>query len=141
MLANQYFISGRYSEALSEYSKLTSTTENDVVVMEKMIMSAALTENFECALNLLLTLINEKVETLSTNTINNSVCPCTEIVNKLENDRKVNKTSSMETEMKIAILSFFTDKDKSMKYFQKLKKSCYADMIKPVLTSLKNTIN
>ena len=141
MLANQYFISGRYSEALSEYAKLTSTTENDVVVKEKMIMSAALTENFELALNLLLMLINEKVKILSINTINNSVCPCTDIVNKLENGEKANNTSIMETEMKIAILSFFTDRNKSVKYFTKLKESEYADIVNSFLKHYKNNSN
>ena len=136
MLANQYFISGRYSEALSEYSKLPATKQNDVVVKEKMIISATLVENFALALSLLDEIVTNYSKFLDEINIDADACFCPEIVKKLEMQKVQKKRDTEVKNMKIAILMFFQNQNKAMKYFEKLKDSSYADLINSFLTSI-----
>jgi|GEM_PF-4181243 len=141
MQANQYFISGRYSEALSEYSKLAATKENDVVVKEKMIISAALTENFALALSLLDEIVTNYSKFLDEINIDADTCFYNEIVKKLEMQKVQKKRDTEVKNMKIAILMFFPNQNKAMKYFKKLKDSSYADLINSFLKSINNLTN
>ena len=141
MLANQYFISERYSEAFEEYSKLPKVRRKNIIIKEKMIISATFDENFEEALSMLRELIKDKFGQSDSIKINAQVCPCIEVVNKLESQNKQGQEYKDVIKMKIAILTFFSDQDKSLRYFEKLKDSSYADLINSFLKSINNIIN
>lgn len=131
MLANQYFISERYSEALEEYSKLPKVRRKNIIIKEKMIISATLDENFEVALPMLHELIKDKFGQSHSIKIDAQVCPCIEVVNKLESQNKQGQEYKDVIKMKIAILTFFSDQDKSLEIFKELKGSVYADIVTP----------
>jgi len=140
MLANQYFISERYSEAFEEYSKLPRERKNNVVIREKMIISAAFDENFEDALSMIKGLMRDKLNKSNEIKIDTEVCPSIEAISKFESQIKQKQEHKDVIKMKIAILTFFSDQDKSLDYFKKLKGSIYADIVNPFLKSLNKTI-
>lgn len=140
MLANQYFISERYSEAFEEYSKLPQERQNNIVIKEKMIISAALDENFKDALSMIKELLKDKFSQSNKIKIDTEVRPSIEVINKFENQTKQKQEYKDVIKMKIAILTFFSDQDKSLDYFKKLKESIYADIVDPFLKSLNKII-
>jgi len=140
MQANQYFISGRYSEALSEYEKLPIIKHNKNI-LGKMIISAALNNNFISALDLLSEMARKKEKQQSESTIDDFECPCEDLVYKLERDSIKENELTEEIKMKIAILSFFINREKSMEYFNQLKVSEYASTVNAFMKSLNNITN
>lgn len=131
MLANQYFISERYSEAFEEYSKLPREKQNNIIIKEKMIISAAFDENFEDALSMIKELIRDQFDKSNKIKINTEAYPSIEVINKFESQTKQKQGYKDVIKMKIAILTFFSDQDKSFEIFKELKGSIYADIVTP----------
>lgn len=140
MLANQYFISERYFEALDEYSKLSEEMKNDPLIKNKMIVCATLNKNFELAMVLLKELIRSNLYLSEDKSIELKECPGCDAINKLE--KKITGEKGLENvkKMQLAILRCITDQTRSLEIFENLKDSIYADIVRPFLQELK-TLN
>ena len=140
MLANQYFISERYFEALDEYSKLSEEMKNDPLIKNKMIVCATLNKNFELAMVLLKELIRSNLYRSDDKGIELKECPGCDAINKLE--KKITGEKGLENvkKMQLAILRCITDQTRSLEIFENLKDSIYADIVRPFLQELK-TLN
>ncbi len=137
MLANQYFISGRYFEAFEEYSRLPKEKRDNLMIRKKMIISTTMNENFEKALSLLKELVLRDFSLFKNEMKTTDVeCLCKEIVNKLEIQNKQKVESADKKKMQIAILNFFYNQDKSLEYFKKFEYSNYSDIVQPFLQSI-----
>ncbi len=139
MLANQYFISERYFEALKEYSKLPNEMKNAPSIKEKMIICAALDEKFEEAVSLLTELFVNNFGLLNKLNVQDEESFHKELLNKLEIQNEKRTKYSDIIKMKMAILNIFFDSDKSLNFLKELKASIYADSVNSILQLLKKT--
>ncbi len=133
MLANQFFISGRYFEALEEYSKLPEDKLKDPLIMKKMIICAALNKNFKKALELLENMPNDATASRENLRILKDECLCEQLLKDLETRTGENQYEENVIKMQIAILSYFTDKEKSLQYFNKLNNFNFSNLTKEFL--------
>ncbi|MCF6270384.1 MAG: hypothetical protein L3J41_11775 [Melioribacteraceae bacterium] len=137
MLANQYFISERYFEALEEYSKLTPERINDPIIKMKIIICAALNKNFEKALSLLKEIPVDENSSYYGLKLLKEIYLCEKMLEQLEKRKNPNSENDEAKRMLMAILSRFTDRKKSLEYFNGLKSSGYSDIVNDFLCSIK----
>ncbi|NOX17840.1 MAG: hypothetical protein GXO87_06105 [Chlorobi bacterium] len=138
MLANQYFISGRYFEALEEYSKLPREKQNDLLIKKKMIICSALNGSFERALFLLKDMPTDDNSLYYGLQLMKDECFCEKLLEKLEGQKKQIIKNDEAKKMQTAILSYFTEREKSLEYFYGLKNSGYSDIVNTFLSSIKH---
>jgi len=139
MLANQYFIAERYFEALGEYSKLSKKRKNNPVIEKKIIICAALNNDFEKALSVLKEWVIENFKQSVEIKSDSDEYHTIETTKKLENELLEKKGHVDLKLMQIAILSFFSDRTKSLEIFIQLKDSIFQDIINSFLQTLQNT--
>ncbi len=137
-MANQYFISGRYFEALDEYSKLPMERQDDLLIKKKMIICAALNNNFEKALVLLSKIRADSNSDHYGLQLLKDECLCDKLLEKLESQKNRNVRNDEQTGMQIAILSYFTDRAKSLKFFNELKNSGYSNIVNDFIETVKH---
>ncbi len=139
MLANQYFIAERYFEALGEYSKLSKKQKSNPVIKKKLIICAALNNDFEKALSVLTEWIVDNFKQSFEIQNDPDEYHIIETTQKLEKEILEKKGDKELKKMQIAILSYFSDQTKSFEIFNQLKDSIFQDIVNSFLQTLQST--
>jgi tetratricopeptide (TPR) repeat protein len=120
MLGNQYFLTGQYKDALTQFEKVLLVYPTNIFVKRKIITCYIQTKQVQKALKLFIELITDNTGLVIENEFSNEGCPCQQIIYELENYQ----STLVETERLSALgmLWFFCEISKSQKYFNKLFK-------------------
>ena len=120
MLANQYFLVRRFSEAEKVYEKILSDDSNNKLAKKKLIICYINNGKIKEALNLFYDVISSDITVITNTNVANDDCPCPEIITKFD---KINEPSlSYQTKLEImGILWLYCDYYKSIQHFEKLK--------------------
>ena len=128
MLANQYFLVRRFSEAEKVYEKILSDDSNNKLAKKKLIICYINNGKIKEALNLFYEVISSDITIITNTNIADDDCPCPEIITKFD---KINEPSlSHQSKLEIlGMLWLYCDHYKSIQYFEKLKEFNPADKI------------
>ena len=120
MLANQYFLVRRFSEAEKVYEKILSDDSNNKLAKKKLIICYINNGKIKEALNLFYDVISSDITVITNTNVANDDCPCPEIITKFD---KINEPSlSYQTKLEImGMLWLYCDYYKSIQHFEKLK--------------------
>jgi pentatricopeptide repeat protein len=120
MLANQYFMVRKFSEAETAYEKVLIKDPLNKAVRKKLIVCYAHNCKVRKALELFYRLIREDIRVIINTDVVADDCPCPELINKFELSKK-SELSYVETLEVFGILWLFCDINKSVEFFEKLK--------------------
>lgn len=134
MLANQYFLVRRFSEAEKVFEKILSDNPKNNLAKKKLIICYINNGKIKEALNLFYDVISSDITVITNTNIANDDCPCPEIITKFD---KINEPSmSYQTKLEImGMLWLYCDYYKSIQHFEKLKEfnpneKIYSDILK-----------
>lgn len=134
MLANQYFLVRRFSEAEKVYEKILSENPNNLLAKKKLIICYVNNSKIRQALELFYNVISKDISVITSTNIKDDDCPCPEIITKFD---KINEpTLSHQSKLEIlGMLWLYCDYYKSIQYFEKLKEfnpneKIYSDILK-----------
>ena len=134
MLANQYFLVRRFSEAEKVFEKILSKDSNNKIAKKKLIICYINNGKIKEALNLFYDVISSDITVITNTNVANDDCPCPEIITKFD---KINEPSmSYQTKLEImGMLWLYCDYYKSIQHFEKLKEfnpneKIYSDILK-----------
>ncbi len=118
MLGNQLFMARNYEGALSIFEQCEKEGKADKNMRRKMVVCYTQLGKIQKAAELLLALINEDLEFITTTDPVKDDCPCNELVREFETKLKIS-TESFDFLVALGILWLYCDMDKSVYYFQK----------------------
>lgn len=120
MLANQYFLVRRFSEAEKVYEEILSNNAGNLLAKKKLIICYINNGKIKEALNLFYDVISSDITVITNTNVANDDCPCPEIITKFD---KINEPSlSYQTKLEImGMLWLYCDYYKSIQHFEKLK--------------------
>lgn len=120
MLANQYFLVRRFSEAEKVFEKILSDNPKNNLAKKKLIICYINNGKIKEALNLFYDVISSDITIITKTNIADDDCPCPEIITKFD---KINEPSmSYQTKLEImGMLWLYCDYYKSIQHFEKLK--------------------
>lgn len=134
MLANQYFLVRRFSEAEKVFEKILSDNPKNNLAKKKLIICYINNGKIKEALNLFYDVISSDITIITKTNIADDDCPCPEIITKFD---KINEPSmSYQTKLEImGMLWLYCDYYKSIQHFEKLKEfnpneKIYSDILK-----------
>ncbi len=134
MLANQYFLVRRFSEAEKVFEKILSDNPKNNLAKKKLIICYINNGKIKEALNLFYDVISSDITVITNTNVANDDCPCPEIITKFD---KINEPSmSYQTKLEImGMLWLYCDYYKSIQHFEKLKEfnpneKIYSDILK-----------
>jgi len=120
MLANQYFLVRRFSEAEKVYEKILSSDSNNRLAKKKLIICYINNNKIKEALDLFYEVISKDITIITNTNIVDDDCPCPEIITKFD---KLNEPSlSYQNKLEImGMLWLYCDYYKSIQHFERLK--------------------
>ncbi len=120
MLANQYFLVRRFSEAEKVFEKILSDNPKNNPAKKKLLICYINNGKIKEALNLFYDVISSDITIITKTNIADDDCPCPEIITKFD---KINEPSmSYQTKLEImGMLWLYCDYYKSIQHFEKLK--------------------
>ncbi len=117
MLANHYFLTGNFSNALLEFEKIVVEDPTQKCFTRKLMICYLQTENYEKALNLFNEMIYENINYFIENDDLNESCPCKELIIKIESNK--NYITNSESLIKLGVLWAYFDLPTSFEMFRK----------------------
>ena len=120
MLANQYFLVRRFSEAEKVYEKIVSTDSSNKSAKKKLIICYINNNNVKKALDLFYKVISEDITIITNTNLVDDDCPCPEIITKFENINEPELSFQSKQEI-LGMLWLYCDYYKSIQQFEKLK--------------------
>jgi len=120
MLANQYFLVRRFSEAEKVFEKILSSDSNNKLAKKKLIICYINNGKIKNALDLFYEVIVNDITVITSTNLIDDDCPCPEIITKFEG---LNEPGlSYQTKLEImGMLWLYCDYYKSIQQFEKLK--------------------
>lgn len=116
MLGNQYFMARNYTSAQEELQKAFLKNPSDQI-KKKLIVCYTQTGNLDLAVNTFTELLTKDIKLfLDTDPIKDD-CPCTEIINQIENSGKYN-IMSKEYLILLGIIWMYCETNNSLNYFR-----------------------
>lgn len=122
MLANQYFLVRRYSEAEKVFEEIISDNPDNNFAKKKLIICYVHNEKIKKALSLFYEIIKEDITIITNTNVVDDDCPCPEIISKFENINEPEMTNQSKSEI-LGMLWLYCDYYKSIQQFEKLKES------------------
>ncbi len=120
MLANQYFMVRRFSDAETAFENVLVQDPQNRFAKKKMIICLIHNGKVKKALDLFYKLIKEDITIITNTNISDDDCPCPEIISKFEslNEPELSFQSKLEI---LGMLWLYCDYYKSIQQFEKLK--------------------
>lgn len=120
MLANQYFMVRRFSDAESAFENVIAQDPLNKFAKKKMIICLVQNGKVRKALDLFYKVISEDITIITNTNITDDDCPCPEIISKFEsiNEPELSFQSKLEI---LGMLWLYCDYYKSIQHFEKLK--------------------
>jgi pentatricopeptide repeat protein len=120
MLANQYFLVRRFSDAETAFENLLSNNPSNKVARKKLIICYIHNGQVKKALNLFYSLIKEDISCIINTDVIADDCPCPELIETFEKLKEPRLTYISQLEV-YGMLWLYCDIHKSITYFEKLK--------------------
>lgn len=120
MLANQYFMVRRFSDAETAFENVLSQDPLNRLARKKMIICLVHNGKIKKALDLFYKVISEDITIITETNINEDDCPCPEIISKFENVKEPELSFQSKLEI-LGMLWLYCDFYKSIQQFEKLK--------------------
>jgi tetratricopeptide (TPR) repeat protein len=120
MLANQYFLVRRFSEAEKVFEDILSANSNNKLAKKKLIICYINNGKIKEALNLFYQVISEDITIITNTNLKDDDCPCPEIISKFENINDLGLSFQSKLEI-LGMLWLYCDYYKSIQHFEKLK--------------------
>ncbi len=120
MLANQYFMVRRFSDAESAFENVLKNDPRNRSARKKMIICYIHNSKIKNALALFYEIIKEDITIITNTNITDDDCPCPEIIAKFEGLEEPNLSYQSKLEI-LGMLWLYCDYYKSIQYFEKLK--------------------
>ena len=118
MLANQYFMTGRYELACRTYEKVLSKRPKDHLIQRKLIICYSQVGKIEKALDIFISCLEEDIECIVSVDPVPGDCPCPDPVAELEKTL-ANNLNSLDFHLMLGMLWLYCDVEKSIRYFKK----------------------
>lgn len=128
MLANQYFMIRRYSDAKTVYEDVLSKVNFDFNIAKKLIICYSLTNEIEKAIHLFHNIIKSNPEIIINTRIEEEDCPCPEIIPKIFSN-EIMFNNEDEKNLVLGILSLYCNIKDSQKFFEVINTNNFADKI------------
>lgn len=118
MLGNQYFLVGRYYDAIKELENALVSDPSNNQIKKKLIICYIKTNEIEKAFDIFNQLINQDISLiLESNNLNDN-CPCSEIIYELENANIIKDQN--QNNLALGMMWLFFNAKNSINYFQKV---------------------
>jgi pentatricopeptide repeat protein len=118
MLGNQYFLVGRYYDAIKELENALVSDPSNNQIKKKLIICYIKTNEIEKAFDIFNQLINLDISfILESNNLNDN-CPCSEIIYELENANIIKDQN--QNNLALGMMWLFFNAKNSINYFQKV---------------------
>lgn len=118
MLGNQYFLVGRYYDAIKELENALVSDPSNNQIKKKLIICYIKTNEIEKAFDIFNQLINQDISLiLESNNLNDN-CPCSEIIYELENANIIKDQN--QNNLVLGMMWLFFNAKNSINYFQKV---------------------
>lgn len=140
MLANQYFLTHRFGEALKIYEKIFKDEINDSNILEKMIVCYTLESNTEKAIQLLERLMSEKPDFAESMKDDPDFCPCYEVLDEIRNGKGA-FSSEYKKYLALGILSLFIDTKEALHWMHKANELEKSEEITKIISHIEKRIN
>lgn len=141
MLANYHFLIRDYYLALEELEKHLSIKPEDKRAKKKLIICYTQTEQLSKAFELFYELVCEDINFIVNTDPESEDCPCPALVEKLEK-KEMQRPSNLELYLELGILWLYCDKEKSLKYFEKVRSLDNTDFrISSIIDKIKSLNN
>jgi tetratricopeptide (TPR) repeat protein len=120
MLANQYFLVRRFSEAEKVYEKIIADDPKNNLARKKLIICYINNGKIKNALELFYNVILVDIKIITNTNVTDDDCPCPEIITKFDklNEPDLSYQSKLEI---LGMLWLYCDYYKSIQHFEKLK--------------------
>jgi pentatricopeptide repeat protein len=128
MLANQYFLVRRFTDAQAAFENVLSSSPANKTVRKKLIICYIYNGSIRKALDLFYELIKEDIEVIINTDVIADDCPCPELIERFEKlkDPKFGYINMLEV---YGMLWLYCDINKSVSYFEKLKEFSPSEQI------------
>ncbi|GAB4367651.1 MAG: hypothetical protein Kow0042_08400 [Calditrichia bacterium] len=124
MLGNHYFMVRKFYSACSEYEEVLKAHPSNYAVMKRLIICYLKLGNYRKGFKLYYSLILKKPELLFTDTTDQEICPCQEIINDLQASAPAH-LNEKEYYLTLAMLWSFRDVKESLNYFRQVQEMGY----------------
>lgn len=115
MLANQYFMTRKFEEALNIYKKIFTGEPSQINVQAKMIICLTVEGRLNDALYYLFDALNKNPDFFINKCFETQICPCKQLIEKAERD--LLETNSYRKQLVLGILWSYCSFDKSLENF------------------------
>lgn len=139
MLANQYFLSRRFSEAQNIFENILAVREVEDSLTKKLIICYTVNGTPTKAFPLFRKLIQKNPKIITDTDIRKDDCPCPEIIPKIHAGL-ITFEDHDQKNLALGILSLYCDIQNSIKYFTELRNSTLIPLSKleEVISIIKN---
>lgn len=134
MIGNQYFLVGRFCDAISELEKALAADPLNNHIKKKLIICYIKTNEIEKAFNMFNQIIKQDIYYLLESNHINDKCSCSEIIYELENTNIIKDQN--QNNLALGMMWLFFNAKNSINYFQKVKG---VESIKPVINLIENS--
>ena len=118
MLGNQYFLAGRFEDAIIELEKTLLQNPDNYSAKKKLIISYLQVNKLESSLLLFAEVINKDINIIIETDPVKDCCPCPDIIySVIKNDFDLNED---EKYLRLGILWLYCDAEESLSYFNKI---------------------
>lgn len=118
MLGNQYFLVGRYYDAIKELENALVSDPSNNQIKKKLIICYIKTNEIEKAFDIFNQLINQDISLIFESNNLNDNCPCSEIIYELENANIIKDQN--QNNLALGMMWLFFNAKNSINYFQKV---------------------
>ena len=118
MLANQYFLARRYTQACNVYEKVLLKRPKDMFIRRRLIICYTQIGEIKKSLEVFISCLEDDIECITKIDPVAEDCPCPELVTDLEK-KLANNLNSLDFHLMLGMLWLYCDVDKSIEYFIK----------------------
>ena len=134
MLANQYFMVRRFSDAESAFENVLAQDPQNRFAKKKMLICLIHNGKIQKALDLFYDIITQDITIITDTNLEDDDCPCPEIIAKFEKLEEPELLFQSKLEI-LGMLWLYCDYYKSIQQFEKLKEfypneKIYSDILK-----------
>jgi tetratricopeptide (TPR) repeat protein len=120
MLANQYFLARRFSQACDVYEKVLENRPEDKFIQRKLIICYTQIGEIKKALDVFISCLEDDIECIVKFDPVAEDCPCPELTTELEKKLPSN-LASLDFHLMLGMLWLYCDEKKSIGYFLKAR--------------------